>query len=398
MPQGPLSGIRVFDMTLAMVGPWGAMQLGGMGADVIHIEQPTATGAGVPPTINGTSIGYIAWNMNKRGLTLDMKSPQGRANAYELLKTCDVFMMNMRPDVAGRLGVDYETVSQINPGIVYCTITGWGQSGPMRDVPGADPQARFFTGFHQGVGAEDAASDEVYRRYTLFDATTGNYAVQAILMALLARKKTGRGQRIDLSMMRAGSAVQTPRIAEYLATKQEPVPMGSQSQSTAPDRAYYAADARWLGVSATSEAEWRSFCEAVKRPELVEDPRFATNADRVDHREELDAILEPVVHEYPVDYWVLEFGKVGVPCNIVLRWSELRLHAQITDNDYIVPIDTKAWGRVWTGGPPWHFSATPGKWFSTPMIGEHNDEIVQELQERRAAASQTNAPAPAERA
>src|SRR5207253_3245188 len=111
--------------------------------------------------------------------------------------------------------------------IVYLTITGWGQSGPMRDVPGADPQARFFTGFHQGVGKE-GGPDEVYRRYTLFDATTGNYGAQAILMALVARKKTGRGQRIDLSMMRAGSAVQTPRIAEYLATKQEPVPMGSQ--------------------------------------------------------------------------------------------------------------------------------------------------------------------------
>jgi len=285
MPQGPLSGIRVFDMTLAMVGPWGAMQLGGMGADVIHIEQPTATGAGVPPTINGTSIGYIAWNMNKRGLTLDMKSPQDRANAYDLLKTCDVFMMNMRPDVAGRLGVDYETLSQINPGIVYCTITGWGQSGPMRDVPGADPQVRFFTGFHQGVGAEDAPADEVYRRYTLFDATTGNYAAQAILMALVARKKSGKGQRIDLSMMRAGSAVQTPRIAEYLATKQEPVPMGSQGQSTAPDRAYLTSDGRWLGLSATSEAEWRGFAKAIQHPELLEDARFATNGDRVDHRQ-----------------------------------------------------------------------------------------------------------------
>ena len=398
MPQGPLSGIRVFDMTLAMVGPWGAMQLGGMGADVIHIEQPTATGAGVPPTINGTSIGYIAWNMNKRGLTLDMKSPQDRANAYDLLKTCDVFMMNMRPDVAGRLGVDYETLSQINPGIVYCTITGWGQSGPMRDVPGADPQVRFFTGFHQGVGAEGAPADEVYRRYTLFDATTGNYAAQAILMALVARKKSGKGQRIDLSMMRAGSAVQTPRIAEYLATKQEPVPMGSQSQSTAPDRAYLTADGRWLGLSATSEAEWRGFAAAIKHPELLEDARFATNGDRVDHRKELDAIIEPAIAEYPVDYWRIEFDKVSVPSNIVIRWSDLRWHAQTMSNDYIVPVDTKAWGRVWTGGPPWQFSATPGKWFSTPGIGEHNDEIIAEVQERRAEAARSNTPTPTERA
>src|SRR5262245_16246035 len=117
MAEGPLSGIRVFDLTLAMVGPWASMQLGAMGADVIHIEQPEQRVGGfqVPPTINGTSIGYISWNMNKRGATFDLKNPQDRANAYELIKTCDVFLMNMRPDVAARLGVDYETVSQINP-------------------------------------------------------------------------------------------------------------------------------------------------------------------------------------------------------------------------------------------------------------------------------------------
>jgi crotonobetainyl-CoA:carnitine CoA-transferase CaiB-like acyl-CoA transferase len=373
-------------MTLAMVGPWGAMQLGGMGADVIHIEQPTATGAGVPPTINGTSIGYIAWNMNKRGLTLDMKSPQDRANAYDLIKTCDVFMMNMRPDVAGRLGVDYETLSQINPGIVYLTITGWGQSGPMRDVPGADPQVRFFTGFHQGVG-EEGGPDEVYRRYTLFDATTGNYGAQAIIMALVARKKTGKGQRIDLSMMRAGSAVQTPRIAEYLASGLEPTPMGSHSQSTAPDRAFPTADGRHIGISVTSEGEWAGFCKAIKHLELLDDIRFSSNADRVDNTKELDAILEPIMREYPVDYWIIEMDKVGVPSNNVVRWSELRNHSQITQNDYIVPIETKQWGKVWTGGPPWQFSATPAKWFSTPGIGEHNEEIVKEIEERRAGAS-----------
>jgi crotonobetainyl-CoA:carnitine CoA-transferase CaiB-like acyl-CoA transferase len=174
--------------------------------------------------------------------------------------------------------------------------------------------------------------------------------------------------------------------------------MGSQGQSTAPDRAYLTADGRWLGLSATSEAEWRGFAKAIQHPELLEDARFATNGDRVDHRKELDAIIEPAIAEYPVDYWRIEFDKVNVPSNVVIRWSDLRWHAQTTSNDYIVPVDTKAWGRVWTGGPPWQFSATPGKWFSTPGIGEHNDEIIAEVQERRAEAARSNTPTPTERA
>src|SRR5579871_1639781 len=139
---GPLEGIRVFDLTVWMVGPWASMQLGAMGADVIHIEQPgvdwSSLGAGVPPTINGTSIGYITWNMNKRGLFLDLKSTRDRATARQLLESCDVFLINMRTGVAGRLGLGYEAVSAINPAIVYCSVTGFGESGPMAERPGAD--------------------------------------------------------------------------------------------------------------------------------------------------------------------------------------------------------------------------------------------------------------------
>ncbi|MFN8556345.1 MAG: CoA transferase [Dehalococcoidia bacterium] len=389
---GPLEGIRVFDLTMWMVGPWASMQLGGMGADIIHIEQPTADwsslGAGVPPTINGTSIGYIAWNMNKRGLFLDLKSPEDRLTALEVLKTCDAFIINMRTGVAERLGLGYEAVAAVNPGIVYCSITGWGESGPMMHRPGADGQAQYFTGFWSTSGAR-GGQREVYRHFTQIDASTGNYAAQAILMGLLARKRTGRGQRIEVSMLRAAAALQTPRIAEYLATDEVAQPLGNAAFATAPDQAFFCQDQLWIGVSVTSEGEWRAFCAAIERPDLLDDPRFARNVDRVTHRDELAAILEPVFRARQQYDWMMRLNRAGVPCGYPMRFDQLRYHPQVTQNDYIVNVETSGWGRVYTGGPPWHFSKTPGRWTGTPTPGEHTYEILDDVKRRTAVPAET---------
>ena len=400
MSNGPLAGVRVFDLTQWMVGPWCSVQLGALGAEVIHIEQPdvdwSTLGAGVPPLINGTSVGYIAWNMNKRGLSLAMKSPEDRAVAYELLKTSDVFLINMRPGVADRLGVGYDVVSGINPNIIYCAITGWGESGPMQHSPGADTPAQYVTGFSSGTGTPEG-DDEIHRHFTQLDATSGNYAAQAILMGLVARKRTGKGQRIHVSMLKAGSALQTVRIGEYLASGRQPQRLGSGSQNTAPNRAYRCADGEILGVSVTSEDEWQGFCDAIGLPELAADPRFSVNADRVDHREELDGLLEPVLGGMVRDYWLMHFNRAGVPVGYPMTWAELRHHAQVLDNDYIVPVETAAWGQVWTGGPAWHLSATPARMFSTPMPGEHSQEILADLEQQRGGSEQPATGAPVAR-
>ena len=162
MTAGPLDGVRVFDLTLWIVGPAASMQLGALGADVIHIEQPGVDPrtlcAGAPPAIDGTSAGYITWNMNKRGLFLDLKSAADRATAYELIRSCDVFLINMRPGAAERMGVGYEQIASINPRIVYTTVTGWGEIGPMRDKAGADVQCQYFTGFWTTNGVEGGVS------------------------------------------------------------------------------------------------------------------------------------------------------------------------------------------------------------------------------------------------
>lgn len=393
MSKLPLDGIRVFDFTLWMVGPWASTQLGALGADVIHVERPDVSwesiGAGVPPTISGTSIGYIAWNFNKRGLSLDMTAPGDQATALELLKTCDVFMNNFRPGTAARLGVDYETVSQINPQIVYCAMSGWGESGPMRDDPGADTQMRYFTGYHSGTGTPDG-EDEIDRFTSSIDGTTGNQAVQAILMGLLARKRTGRGQRIHVSMLRSSATLQTVRLGEFLTSGREPARLGTAAQSTAPDRAFECENERYLGISVTSEQEWQAFCTVVERPDLLDDERFRSNSDRVAHRSELDAILEPVLLAKPVNAWILKFRQAGVPHGYPMTWEEIRHHEQVLANRHIIEVETPAWGNLLTGGPPWHFSDTPARWFSPPMPGEHTEDILAELETR---GSERRAPA-----
>jgi len=384
---GPLEGIRVFDLTMWMVGPWASMQLGSMGADVIHIEQPgvlwSSLGAGVPPTINGTSIGYITWNMNKRGLFLDLKGTHDRATAVELLRSCDAFLINMRTGVAERLGLGYEAVSAINPGIVYCSVTGWGESGPMADRPGADTQMQYFSGFWSTNGAR-GGEREIYRHFTQMDATTGNYAAQALLLGLLARRRTGRGQKIEVPMLRAAAALQTARLSEYLASDTIPQPLGSAAYATAPDQAFLCEDQQWLGVSVTSEAEWRAFCDAIDWPDLCDDSRFATNSARVTQREALSAELERLIRAKPLFYWMMQLTAAGVPCGYPQRFEQLRHHAQAQENGYLREVETSAWGPVWTGGPPWQFSRTRATWTGTPMPGEHTGEILDELERRPA--------------
>lgn len=386
--MGALDGVRVFDLTQWGVGPWASMQLGALGADVIHIEQPDADWASlaatIPPTINGTSIGYIAFNMNKREFSLDLKSPEHRKNAYELLKTCDVFLVNMRPGVPERLGVDYETVSQVNPRIVYCTVTGWGESGPMAPLPGADQQAQYVTGFASSTGAE-GGRPEIYRHYTQADFTTGNYAAQSIIMALLARQRTGRGQRIHLSMLRAVTAWQSARIGEFLVSGEAPQPRGSASQATAPDRAFLCLDDQWVGVAATSDAEWRAFCDVIGRPDLPSDGRFLTNSDRLEHRHELSEILEPIFRGRTRAHWLHYLDQRGVPCGSLMGWDSIRYHQQARENRYIIDVETAAWGSVTTGGPPWHLSRTPARWEGTCFPGQHDDEILAELAQNRTA-------------
>jgi len=380
--RGPLEGIRVFDFTLLMVGPWSTMNLGALGADVIHIERPgiddKSLGGGVPPYMNGVSIGHITWNMNKRQMFLDLKSASDLELARKLLATCDVFVDNMRPGVVDRLGLSYEALSEINPRLVYCTICGWGTSGPYSDRTAADPQIQAFTGFAGNSGPAGGRS-EVYRHFTQMDANTGNYATMAILMALLRREKTGRGQRIDLTMVQAGTAVQATRIGEYLATGEQPPILGSETASVVPSRAFETEDGTYLGVQATTPQQWQALCDTLGLKDLAADPRFVTIAGRVEGREEINDRLAAALKTKPARWWQIRFGRCGVSCGRIMRFEELMHHPQVTQNDYIEPAQTEAWGEVYATGLPWTFSRTPASVLPAAMAGAHTGEILDEL-------------------
>jgi crotonobetainyl-CoA:carnitine CoA-transferase CaiB-like acyl-CoA transferase len=380
--RGPLEGIRVFDLTLIMVGPWSTMNLGALGADVIHVERPdisrSSLGGGIPPYINGTSIGHITWNMNKRQAFFDLKSEFDNEMARKLLATCDVFVDNMRPGVADRLGLSYEALSELNPRIVYCTICGWGTSGPLAERTAADPQIQAFTGYAGNSGPE-GGRPEVYRHFTQMDATTGNYATMAILMALLARERTGRGQRIDLTMIEAGTAVQATKLGEYLATGEQPPLLGSAASTVAPSEAFLCEGGVYIGVQAATLQQWRALCTALGLDDLGADPRFETVAGRVEARKEISSCLAAVFAAKPARWWQLKLSKAGVPCARVMSFEELIHHPQVTENHYIEPAHTEPWGDVYATGLPWTFSRTPATVLPTADAGAHTSEILDEI-------------------
>jgi crotonobetainyl-CoA:carnitine CoA-transferase CaiB-like acyl-CoA transferase len=382
---GPLDGIRVFDLTMYMAGPWGSMLLGSLGAEVLHIEQPnvdwSTLNAGAPPLIRGTASGYIAWNMNKRGVDLDLKDPDDLQLAYDLIETCDVFTTNMRP--LDRMGMGYEKLREINPRLVYCHATGFGRSGPRGADRATDAIMQAFAGGWATQGARGGAG-EFYRHATQIDATTGNLLVQGVLLGLHARKRTGEGQLVEVTMVDAAATMQLPRLAEHLAGWRHE-PRGSSAYATAPDRAFLCEDGQWIGVTVSSEDQWQRLCGAVGRPELASEERFASNGARVGARDELEELLESCFSTQPRSYWELVLDRAGVPWGAPMLWEHLRHHAQVLANDNLVEVETDAWGEVWTGGPPWRFSRTPARMSGPPIPGIHTHEYRAEIEQRKAA-------------
>jgi formyl-CoA transferase len=348
-----------------------------MGADVIHIEKPDTPPEAlstVPPKINGTSIGYIAWNMNKRGLGLDLKKPEDVALAREIVAQCDVFMVNMRPSTVDRLGLDHETVSKLNPGIVYCEVTGWGHTGPLSPAPGSDGVLQGYSGFWSLNGTDG----EFYRHYTQMDSSTGNLAIAGVLAALVARKRTGKGQRIRVSMLQAAMSLQAVPLALTLAG-QSLAAQGAASQTTAPDDVFRCVDGLDLGVSVTSPAQWTALCEALDNPALAEKPEYADNRARLENRGALTSLIGEAIAAKSRPYWIWRLRAAGVPFGYPMTFDELKSHRNVRDNGLMPTVPTKHWGEVTHGGSPWQFSRHATRWTSPPLAGEHTEEIVAEL-------------------
>ena len=380
---GILDGIRVFDLSIAAVGPWASKLLGELGADVIKVESPGGElSHAIPPPIKGTAVLYISANFNKRHIVLDLKEEGDRAIALKLVEKSDVFVQNMRPGAVERLGLGYAVVSQLNPRLVYVSASAYGRTGPMATEAGIDPTVQAFGGWCSITG-RPGSTGEMFRHLAHLDITTSTMIVEAVLQALLARERSGRGQHIEIDMISAALSLQTSRLAEYFATGEQPQPLGSAAATTVPHQAFLCEDQEYLAVGVVSEDHWPRFCRATGQAALCDDPRFATNPKRVENRAALVALLEDHFKTKPTRWWSLRLTQAGVPnarVDRTVNFQALRTDPQVTRNQHIVDMETPHWGRLSVDGLPWKFEKTPaGPIRPGGLQGEQTEAVLREF-------------------
>ncbi len=377
----PLSGMRVLDVSQVMAGPFCCMLMGDLGADVIKVEPPIGgdqTRGAMGFKLKGSdSLGFINMNRNKRSVALDLKTDDGRAIFYELAKTADVIVENYRPGTMKKLGIDYDTIRALNPGIIYASISGFGQTGPWADRPGFDLIAQAATGIMSITG--EAGGPPAKSGVPVADIGCSLFAVYAILAAYIGKGKTGEGQYIDASLYEAGIAFAIWDISEFWGTGKVPQRIGTANRMSAPYQAVRARD-NWFVLGANNDRLWERLCAVVERPDLLQDPRYITIADRLANREILIADLETSLAKADAEDWVERLLAVGIPAGPINDFAEALGNEHAAARDVVMEIDHPVEGRVRSIGFPVKLSGTPQQVRRhPPRLGEHTAEILAEL-------------------
>jgi len=375
-----LEGIRVIDVSSVLSGPFCTMMLGDAGADVIKVESPAGdqSRSWGPPFWGDQGAEFLAVNRNKRSIVLDLKTSEGRDVLLDLCKTADVFVENYRRGVAERLGIDYESIRKINPRIIYCSISGFGDSGPRREQAAYDSVMQAFVGIMHMTGAPGTPPTRA--SVSICDMSAAMYANQAILLALLARERTGRGQRVEASLFESQIAWLVFRAVGYFATGKAPAgKLGSASAHLAPYQVYATADGD-LMVAALNNSLFQRLARAMDLPELAEDPDFATNATRVKHRDRLNARLMERFATASASEWETRLVDAGVPCSRINTVEDVLLDPQTAARDMVMELDHPTLGTIKVPGIPIKLSDTPGSGRrAPPLLGEHQLEVLAEI-------------------
>ena len=373
----PLDGIRVVDLSRVVAGPYCTMTLGDMGADVVKIEQPgrgDESRAFGPPFLGGESPYYLSINRNKRSCTVDLKHEAGRAVVRRLIAGADVVIQNFRPGAAARLGLDYDTVAARRPEVVYCSISGFGDGGPDADRPGYDLIVQGESGLMDLTGEADGPPTRIGT--SIADLTAGMMAAQGILLALYARRTTGRGQHVRVAMLDAVASLLTYNVGNYFASGEVPTRRGNDHPSVVPYQTLRARDG-WMNLGIANDSLWVRYCDAVGRPDLRDDPRFATAPERVRHRDVLVPIVVEITAGRTVAEWMDVLGAAGVPCGRIRNVAEVCTNPQLTARGKVVEHPHPTAGRVRMIGQPIELSETPGRIDrAPPLLGEHTDEVL----------------------
>jgi crotonobetainyl-CoA:carnitine CoA-transferase CaiB-like acyl-CoA transferase len=372
--MAPLDGITVLDLTRVLSGPYCTMLLADMGARVIKVEQPGKgddTRAWGPPFLEGESAYFLSINRNKESVTLDFKHPDGRALLEQLIGKADVLVENFRPGTLTKLGLDYETLSTRYPRLVYCSISGFGHTGPRWKQPGYDAVMQAEGGLMSITGAADGPP---YRLgVAIVDIVSGMFAAYGVAMALFARERTGKGQEVDLAMLDATVALLTYQAGNYFASGKVPARLGNRHPSIVPYETFTASDGEFV-LAVGNDEQWRRFCAVAGLPE---DERFATNSQRVSAYDALRPFVADRLREKPRQFWIDGLTKAGVPCGSVRNFEELFADPQLDAREMIAMVEHATIGPLRALGVPVKLSNTPGAVRTPPpILGQHTDAVL----------------------
>jgi formyl-CoA transferase len=376
----PLDGIRVVDLTRSLAGPYCTMLLGDLGAEVIKIEQP---GRGDesrqwgPPWAGGESAYFLGVNRNKRSMTLNLKSPQAEDIVFGLVERSDILVENFRAGTMERLGFGYERLKEVNPGLVYCSITGFGQEGPYKDRLGYDFTLEAHSGFMSITGEPDG--EPMSFGVAILDIITGLHADYAIMAALRVREQTGQGQCIDMAMLDASVACLANRASNYLISGELPRRFGNGNPNLVPYDTVQARD-RMIALGIGNDTQFRRFCEAAGCEQLADDPRFATNPKRVENRETLMPILNQIFGRRDADEWLELLVEADVPCAPVNTFDRVFSDPQLNYREMVTTVEHPTAGDFKMIASPLKLLSTPPSISRRPpLLGEHTRELLTTL-------------------
>ena len=376
----PLSGIRVLDLSRILAGPHCTMLLGDLGAEVIKVERPGTgddTRTWGPPFAGGEAAYYLCCNRNKKSITIDLKNPHGVELVKELAKRSDILVENFTPGLTKGFGLDYETLKAINPRLIYCSITAYGQDGPYRDRPGYDMVLSAAGGLMWITGEQDGDPCKVGVAIT--DVITGVHASGAIMASLLWRERSGRGQYIDCSLLDIQASALANIASNYLVAGKEARRWGTAHESIVPYQVFKTKD-HPIAIAAANQKLWENFAKALGKEEWLEDPRFVSNPLRVKHRETLIPLVAQRMLEKTCDEWMELLLETSVPCGPVNNMQRLFSDPQMLHRNMVAEVPHPTIGTLKLCGIPIKYSDTPGTIRRhPPLVGEHTEEILKDL-------------------
>ena len=379
----PLNGVRVLDLSRVLAGPYCTMVLGDLGAEVIKVEPPEGdeTRGWGPPFAGGESAYYLCVNRNKRDIVINLKTDEGKSILRELAMQSDVLVENFRPGTLQKFGLDFETLHTLNPKLIYCSITGFGQTGSMKDKPGYDFMIQASGGLMSITGEPDG--EPMKTGVAVVDLFAGQNAIIAILAALQARTLTGEGQHLDIALFDSQLGWLANVASNYLISGKLPKRHGNAHANIVPYQSFQASDG-WFAIAVGNDRQFVRLCDLLGKPELAVDEKFATNSARVQNREEVIALLADIFKTASVSEWLEKLDKAEIPCGPINNFEQVFSLPQVKEREMLVKMNHPTIGELPLVGSPLKMSATPVEYrLPPPLMGEHTEEILRELEVRK---------------